>query len=302
METEKIRALVAAADTGSLSAAASKLGYSPSGISRMISQLESQTGYPLLVRHHNGVIPSDSCQILLPALRQLLHDEDQILQMSASISGAVVGQITIGTSFPSSYWRLSEYVARFGKLHPGVTIRMKGNYSSALLRELNDHKLDFCLISKREGSHRWIPLFKDEVSALVQTGSSLASMKRIPVTMYETQPFIEIYPGADIDNNRVFEHYGITPNTTYTTYDIRANMAMVSAGLGIGMCNKTDSSETVEGVTLLPLDPPQIIEAGIACLGDLSPAGKAFLEFVLKSWEKEDGVYSQDSGSSSGKK
>ena len=77
---------------------------------------------------------------------------------------------------------------------------------------------------------------------------------------------------------------------------------MVSAGLGIGMCNKTDSSETVEGVTLLPLDPPQIIEAGIACLGDLSPAGKAFLEFVFKSWEKEDGVYSQDRGSSSGKK
>ena len=51
MDTEKCRALIAALELGSLTAAAESLGYTPSGISRMMAALEDEMGFPLLIRN-----------------------------------------------------------------------------------------------------------------------------------------------------------------------------------------------------------------------------------------------------------
>lgn len=52
MDTEKCRALLAVLEAGSLSAAAEKLDYTPSGLSRMMAALEQELGFPLLSRSH----------------------------------------------------------------------------------------------------------------------------------------------------------------------------------------------------------------------------------------------------------
>ena len=57
METEKCRTLLYALELGSITAAADYLGYSTSGVSRMLAALEEETGFPLLRRSHNGVAP-----------------------------------------------------------------------------------------------------------------------------------------------------------------------------------------------------------------------------------------------------
>ena len=66
MDTEKCRALLAVLEAGSLSAAAEKLDYTPSGLSRMMAALEQELGFPLLSRSHNGVQPTRACRTLLP--------------------------------------------------------------------------------------------------------------------------------------------------------------------------------------------------------------------------------------------
>ena len=48
MDLEKCKALIQVIDTKSLSKAAKKLGYTPSGLSRMISSLEKEMGFTLL--------------------------------------------------------------------------------------------------------------------------------------------------------------------------------------------------------------------------------------------------------------
>lgn len=64
MEFDRYRALVCAIETGSLSAAAEKLQYTPSGVSRMIAALEEENGFPLLLRGRNGVRPTAECEKL----------------------------------------------------------------------------------------------------------------------------------------------------------------------------------------------------------------------------------------------
>ena len=83
MELDRYRALVCAIETGSLSAAAEALQYTPSGVSRMVAALEEETGVPLLLREHSGVRPTKECEKLLPAIRDLLHAGESCTQLNA---------------------------------------------------------------------------------------------------------------------------------------------------------------------------------------------------------------------------
>ncbi len=62
METEKCRALLRSVERGSITAAAEEMGYTVSGISRMISSLEAEVGFPLLLRRRDGVMPTRRCK------------------------------------------------------------------------------------------------------------------------------------------------------------------------------------------------------------------------------------------------
>ena len=46
MDTEKVTVLFTAIEEGSLTAAAEKLDYTPSGISRSVASLEEEVGFP----------------------------------------------------------------------------------------------------------------------------------------------------------------------------------------------------------------------------------------------------------------
>ena len=73
MDIEKCEALLTVLELGNLSAAASALGYTPSGISRMMQSLEEDAGFPLLTRGRNGVAPTPECLQLLPAIRDMVR-------------------------------------------------------------------------------------------------------------------------------------------------------------------------------------------------------------------------------------
>ena len=55
MDSIKCQALLLAIQHGSLTAAGKELGYTQSGITRMIQSLEEEIGFPLLVRNNQGV-------------------------------------------------------------------------------------------------------------------------------------------------------------------------------------------------------------------------------------------------------
>ena len=72
MELERWRALLCVIEEGSLSAAAERLHYTASGMSRKMAALENELGFPLLIRRHEGVMPTPECEALLPALREFI--------------------------------------------------------------------------------------------------------------------------------------------------------------------------------------------------------------------------------------
>ena len=280
MELDRYRALVCAIETGSLSAAAEALQYTPSGVSRMVAALEEETGVPLLLREHSGVRPTKECEKLLPAIRDLLHAGESCAQLSAQLRGLDVGTVTVGTAYSAFYSPLARIILDFHARYGGIQVQLRGGYSTELITQLNAHQLDLCFISAREGGHDWLPIGYDELTAWAPTAHPMAWLPALPVAAFDKEPYIETYPDKDIDNARVFARCGITPNLKFSTMDSLATYSMVEAGLALAMNNALNGRAWSGGVRILPLDPPQIVEIGAATLPDLSPAARTFLDFL----------------------
>ena len=283
MDTDTYKALICAIDTGSLTAAAEKLGYTPSGISRSVASVEEQLGFPLLVRAKSGVTPTEDCSRVLPLIRNLLRIQEQLQQTADRICSLETGSITVGTAYPIYDQILSAQIVAFRKLHPTINIRLIEGTSSALSQMLREHELDFCIISQRENIPVFHPLCRDSICAWAPSAHPSAKRGIYHVADLWTDDYIELYPDLETDNSLFLEKYSLHPNNCAATSDIYAAYAMVEAGLGVVLINTLLSQRWKGDVAALPLDRSSDFEIGIAANSDEenSPAAKEFLSFIL---------------------
>lgn len=279
MEIEKYEALLCAIEKGSFSAAAEALGYTPSGISRMMAALELENGFPLLIRRKEGVVPTKECIKLMPQIREIVFEGEKLKQMSAQIRNVETGTLTIGTAYSAYYGWLSEVTSKFHKQYPGVEIKIVSGYSAELVEQMEKHEVDMAIISERSGNHQWIPLIKDRLLAMVSVNHPVAKLNPVPIELFASESYIDTYPGKDIDNAYVFKRCHVTPNTQFSTMDIYATYSMVEAGLGISMNNEINCRNLIGSIKTIPLNPPQTTVIGLAVAKDKTPAAASFMKF-----------------------
>ena len=279
MEIEKYEVLLCAIEKGSFSAAAEALGYTPSGISRMMAALELENGFPLLIRRKEGVTPTKECIKLMPQIREIVFEGEKLKQMSARIRNVETGMLTIGTAYNAYYGWLSRVTSAFHKKHPGIEIKIVSGYSAELVEQMEKHEVDMAIISERSGNHQWIPLIKDRLLAMVAVNHPVAKMDSVPIGLFASESYIDTYPGKDIDNAYVFKRCHVTPNTQFSTMDIYATYSMVEAGLGISMNNEINCRTLTGSIKTIPLNPSQTTMIGLAVAKDRTPAAASFMKF-----------------------
>lgn len=92
MDTEKCRAFLAVLEAGNLSTAAERLGYTPSGMSRLIDAMERESGLTLLRRGRGGVELTRSGEELLPCIRRMAEEGQRYEQTVQALRGLAVGR------------------------------------------------------------------------------------------------------------------------------------------------------------------------------------------------------------------
>ena len=167
MDTEKCAALLCVIESGSITAAEDKLGYTVSGVSRMMSAMETESGFPLLVRSKSGVVPTEDCLRLLPTIKELARLGGLYGERSSAVRGLETGVIRVGSVYGAYYDWLAQTIARFSSRHPGIEIRFLQGHSSGFYSSLAEHEVDFCIVSRREGDFDFFPLRKDPLVAWV---------------------------------------------------------------------------------------------------------------------------------------
>ena len=148
MEIRELRAFVAVADEGGMSAAARRLHVSQSALSQTIQSLERQLGAQLLVRDHAGARPTDTGKALLEEARALLDHHDRAV---AAISGAAASTATLRIGVPLEFPPdvLPAALAEVATAHPATRVEVRHSSSAVQLTALRERELDLVLVRYR---------------------------------------------------------------------------------------------------------------------------------------------------------
>ncbi|HUH76589.1 MAG TPA: LysR family transcriptional regulator [Devosia sp.] len=135
LDWDKLRIFHTAAESGSFTHAAEKLGMSQSAVSRQISALEDDLGFKLFIRHARGLVLTEVGEQLFRTAHRMHWELQQVeTQMSESQdvpSGPLIVTTTVGIG---STW-LSSRLDEFLKLYPLIQLEIR----------LNDSELDLAM-------------------------------------------------------------------------------------------------------------------------------------------------------------
>ncbi len=149
MEIRELRAFVAVADAGGVSAAARQLHVSQSALSQTMHALERQFGAQLLIRDHTGARPTPAGQALLREARALIDHHDRALQAIVGLkAGGAAGtsslQIGVPLELPAEL--LPRVLAALAVEQGDVRVEVRHSASSAQLAALRAGELDVALV------------------------------------------------------------------------------------------------------------------------------------------------------------
>ena len=290
METARCRAFLAAAETGSFSKAAEALSYTPSGVNQLVTALEKELGFPVFRRNTKGVTLTENGEMLLPAVREFLRQEDRIFELSAEMNGLLIGSVTIAAySSIATHW-LPAVISAFQQDYPQIRIRLMEGIWQEVSKWLDDRAADIGFFSYQEGMpYEWIPLAEDPMLALLPKDHPLAGAEAYPLKECDNDRFIMPALGCDDDVTALFAKNGIVPNVQFTTLESFSVMSMVEQGLGMSVMNQLITEKRICDVVKLPLDPPSQITLGIALhsKADISPAVRMFLKYAVRMLTKK---------------
>ena len=284
MDPVKCEVMIKALELGSISAAAEVLGYTPSGVNRMMNALEAECGLTLLARGRGGVTLTSEGEKILPVMRELVRWNETAQQVSADIRGLTCGRLTVGTLYSIAACRLPGIIRMFSGAYPDITIDIREGGRSQMEAWLKHREADICFMSGDTNEGCWTPLYDDEMVVWLPKDHPLAGRKRFPVSALAKEKIIKIMPGSGTNAEELYAEAGVTPDVIYTTADNYTAYSMVAAGLGVCVNNALMAKKWQGDVTVLPFAPAYKISIGIASPppGEISPAAQKFIEFAVK--------------------
>src|SRR5918992_3641466 len=243
-EVQRLRAFALVLDHGSISAAASVLGYTQSAVSQQLAALEREVGVPLVERSQRPLRSTRAGALLRPHVERVL----------AAVGGAeaAVEDLRGGTprlrlaAFPSALASLVPAAVRdLRRAHSELVVEVLQAEPLEAVERLRSGDVDLAVIDHMPGVA--VPdtgglqrrrLLVDHLYVVLPDGHRLARRDSVSLTQLEGEQLI--LPRRDTPSGRfrsVVEHLcaqaGFTPRVAYDLDDLPAVQAFVAAGIAV---------------------------------------------------------------------
>ncbi len=280
---QKYIAFLTAVDNGSITGASEILNYSQSGISRMIGDLEKEWHMSLLERNKYGVELTSEGTKLLPLIRGVCNEFQNLSAVVDELQGLETGLIRIGTISSAATHILPEVIKRFRADYSGVRYEvLLGDYNE-IENWVQSGRVDvgFVLLPTRD-KFDTIAFYHDEMMVLLPKGHRLTEYDRIPLKEIAKESFILQENDNNTTTRQFFTKHGVSLNVEFATWDDYAIMSMVESGLGISVLPDLILKRCPYDIELRPLEQPFMREMGIIMKNreKLPIAMKRFLEYM----------------------
>ncbi len=138
----QLNVFLAVYETGSFSAAATRLHMTQPGVSQQIRALETHLGTQLFVRRGHGVELTAAGADLLDPARHLLNLSETTERTLMSRRGEVSGRIRLGCAISSAPFIVNSWLLDFRTMHPDVTVQIEHTEPGPMLGALRAQELD----------------------------------------------------------------------------------------------------------------------------------------------------------------
>jgi DNA-binding transcriptional LysR family regulator len=227
------------AERGTLTAAATTLGYTQSAVSRQIAALERAAGTPLLERRHDGVQLTPAGQVVLRRVTAVI---DQIDATARELAGIPEQKCVVRLGWFASAGALvvPRALAALRRTHPGISVLSREGSTPALVRALRAGTVDLALVAS---TPPYRPLDTETPALVVDT----LTERPLRIAVPESHPLArgEFIDAADLRGQRwiagtgndrmlgVWPGLEERPDVVHSARDWLAKLHLVAAGLGI---------------------------------------------------------------------
>lgn len=183
MDLASLQVFQTVARERSFSRAAERLYRTQPAISISIRKLEEWVGQPLFIRGSGARNLTDAGVLLLEYAERMLNLREEIRKGIKELHSLERGRLEIGAN-ESSIHALLPTLERYGRVHPGIHIRVHRVFSRDIPRELLNYHLDFGVISyiPEERELGTTEFLRDSLVLVVWPGHRLAKRRMVDIT------------------------------------------------------------------------------------------------------------------------
>ena len=243
IDIRRLKVLQAVVVSGSVSAAAALLSYSPSAVSQQVSALERETGVRLLERVGRGIRPTDAALLLCEHTTRVLASIQDAEDALAALASGHSGRIRLG-AFPTAGSSLVPgALAAFQTLHPSVALDLVVVESDEAITTLRSGAIDVLVAVETrspgdavddEFVHRH--LLTDPFRIVLPRSHPLAAERSVDLSLLASERWIGVSscPGhCQLVIEAACTRAGFRPAYAIDADEYPTAQGFVAAGLGV---------------------------------------------------------------------
>ncbi|MFE0100257.1 LysR family transcriptional regulator [Streptomyces sp. NPDC059009] len=264
LDLARLRALHAVSVHGTVGAAATALGYTPSAVSQQIAKLERETRTTLLERRGRGVALTEEALHLAETARELMAIVERAETELEERRGVPAGRLTVAAFASAARGLLPQVLAELARDHPQLDARMsevdphlsidlvaKGAVDLAVV-----HDWDIAPLPTPPGVDQAV-IGDDLCDLVVPAGHRLAGRASVRREELKGERWITQPPGLVCHEwlIRTLREAGCEPDIAHQAEENPTLVALAAAGLGIALIPRLGRGPLPQGAVTVRLDP-----------------------------------------------
>ncbi|MCP3802363.1 LysR family transcriptional regulator [Allokutzneria sp. A3M-2-11 16] len=249
------------AERGTLTAAATALGYTQSAVSRQIATLERAAGAPLLERRHDGVRLTAAGRVVVHRAATVIDQIDATARELAGLPDER-GTVRLGWFTSAGTGLLPRALAELRRTHPAITVISREGSTPALVRSLRAGTVDLALLASAPPYRplddespplRLRTLAERSLLLALPAAHPLAAGDAVDVDDLRGQSWIASANSGDDRLLGVWPGLDERPRIAHTARDWLAKLHLVAAGCGLTTVPASLAAVAPDGVRVLPV-------------------------------------------------
>lgn len=268
VEFHQLRYFVAAAETGSISAAARREHVTQPALSRQVALLETRLGVDLFERRKQRIRLTEAGRWFLPRARQMLCDAATSTQQLREHFGKARRTLRIGFLGTFLDDLVAPVVRELKRRDRSLAIALFDLTPTAQLERLAAHDLDAAILANLEARHREAfavkMLSRHRFAAVVPDAHPAAARSSLALEALRDDDWISLsdlaFPGRREFLQRACGAAGFTPRIVAEVDSVALMLGAVAAGDGVAIAPRHAAKLPHAGAVFVPLESAPSVE------------------------------------------